>query len=59
MSLKSRLFNKKKTYYETAFHENENNLKKTWRFVHEITLRKQTNLSIKKISYNDLAVTDS
>ena len=43
----------KETHYKTAFQEHENNTKKTWGMINELTSRKQNNCHVKEVSLND------
>ena len=50
----------KEIHYQTAFNDNKNNLRKTWRIINEMTSRKQTaNSFIKEIVCNETSVIDS
>ena len=49
----------KKSYYTKAFHDNEGNIRMTWRVINDLTSRKTNSPSIKEIKQNGISICNS
>ena len=49
----------KKSYYIKALHDNERNIRMTWRVINDLTSRKTNGPSIKEIKQNSISICNS
>ena len=57
--VKAILRKRKVFYYKTVFHQQQNNMKKTWEFIRKLTSNKVSSDGIKRIVKNNVELTDS